>query len=382
MKVASVCAILFGVIGLNDGTSAQIPEGYEVVVLANDLGIHSRPEINNRSEVVWSSAFPPDVADVWLYSDGVIRKIRDDGGYDVHPSINNNSVVTWIRCESYFNSGCDLIIWEGGEMTTVETPHLVHQSPKINDANQIVWVHDFSGTFDDVEVFLTEQGETLQITDDDLSNQGPRGNSAGDIAWVQFDFSVGPWVSQIMLHHEGTTTQLTEGDVRRSPVDINDHVQVIWYEEGAGVVLWDAGILTVISSDGSNPCINNDGDVLFAKWNDQTQQRETWGRLDGVFFALPDFGYSNASGSINDQREVAWRGLDTVTGDTAILVMRRLASMGDFDGDSHVDMRDARAMQLCVAKSNAQPGGGLLGDCGPRGVAGGQEARESGGLGG
>ncbi len=34
--------------------SDQIPEGCEVVVLANDLGIHSRPEINNRSEVVWS----------------------------------------------------------------------------------------------------------------------------------------------------------------------------------------------------------------------------------------------------------------------------------------------------------------------------------------
>ncbi len=46
MKVTSVCAILFVVIGLNDRVSAQVPDGYEVVVLANDLGIHSRPEIN------------------------------------------------------------------------------------------------------------------------------------------------------------------------------------------------------------------------------------------------------------------------------------------------------------------------------------------------
>ncbi len=38
MKVTSVCATLFVVIGLNDRASAQVPEGYEVVVLANDLG--------------------------------------------------------------------------------------------------------------------------------------------------------------------------------------------------------------------------------------------------------------------------------------------------------------------------------------------------------
>ncbi len=364
MKVTSVCAILFGVIGLNDRASAQVPEGYEVVVLANDLGIHSRPEINDRSEVVWSSSFPPPVdrSDAWLYSDGVIRKISDDGGYDINPSINNNSVITWRRCESYFNSGCNLIKWEDGEMAIIATPYLVQQSPKINDANQIVWLHDFSGTADDVELFVTEQGETLQITDDELSNQWPRINSSGDIVWTQFDFSVPLFTTSFMLYSDGVTTQLADDRTHPGNGDINDAGQMTWGSNN-GIELWDNGKITVIADGGGSPKINELQHISFARHNEAADRNEVWLHKNDTLYLLSDAQHSAVATAINDLDEVAWRAFVNDSGDTSILMLQEIATAGDFDGNGVIDLRDLRAMQVCFTGSDGAPPGGLLGAC-------------------
>ncbi|MCH8966669.1 MAG: hypothetical protein IID43_03245, partial [Planctomycetes bacterium] len=80
---------------------AQVPEGYEVVVLANDLGVHQRPGINNRSEVVWSSSFCP-TANIYLYSEGRIRQISDGTMNDHWPDLNNVGMLAWQRGDDCF----------------------------------------------------------------------------------------------------------------------------------------------------------------------------------------------------------------------------------------------------------------------------------------
>ena len=325
--------------------SAQIPEGYEVVTLANDLGIHSRPEINNRSEVVWSSAFPPNAADVWLYSGGTIRRISDPESYDIRPSINNFSAVAWMRCESFFAEECQLAVYEKDQATVVETPFSLDPILNVNDLYQIIWVHDFSETFDNVALFRTNLGDgsTVQLTTSELSNQSPRLNSNGDFVWNRFDFSVSPVVVWVMMSIDGQQFEITDGTGFPEGVGINDSAQIVFRQfDGTQDVIrvWETGVVTTIGP-GTQPRISNTGHLTFGRWDEATQIRYQVVRRNGVFRQLPSpLGWWSAKGDINDIGEVVWREIDPVIGDTRIMMLRRIAYPGDFDGDCHISISD------------------------------------------
>ncbi len=357
--VKPVIAFLFAT-GLAE-VRAQIPEGFEVVQLANDLGIHSRPEINDRSEVVWSSSFPPDASDVWLYRDGVIRKISVPESYDINPSNNNLSAVSWRRCESYFAQDCQLIVHEDDLATHVETPHSVDQMPVINDANQIIWVHDFSGTFDNVALFLTNatEGDTVQLTTSEFSNQVPRLNSDADFAWNRIDFSVSPWVSWVMVSIDGQQIEITDGTGQPQWVDLNDSAAVVFRQRVGNldmVRMWEAGSITTISQ-GGNPRINKHGDTSFGRWDDAAQIRYQTLSKDGVLYQLPStLGWWSASNDINNIGEIAWREIDPVIGNTRIMLLQRIAYSGDFDGDCRISTEDVAVFFDCFTGPVGPPG--------------------------
>lgn len=360
-----VVAALGGLVALN--AVAQVPDGYEVVVLANDLGIHSRPDINNRGDVVWSSAFPPNEADVWLFSGGIIQKISELDSYDIRPAINNNGVVAWRRCESFDGEACELVTWEDGVVTHIPTPVTIDQTPAINDAGHIVFVHDFSESFAHVELFLYDGQTVEQITDNGFSNQGPRINSQGDIAWTRYDFSVSPWVSAIMANLKGESVQLTDGKGEPQSADVNDAGDVVWSCafgcELLGIILWDGEKVTVITEDGRVPYINNLSDIAFTRFDAPTDHWATWLYKDGEFFQLSDLRFSGGAHALNDHAEVAWRSFINDFGDSAISLMRRIGPKGDFDNDCHIDFRDARAFQLCFGVDSGRGSTGLLGGC-------------------
>lgn len=347
-------------------SAAQAPDGMEVVVLANDLGIHSRSDINDRGEVVWSSSFPFDESDVWLFSEGIIRKISEPDSYDVNPAINNNGVVAWMRCESYFAKACELVTWEDGVITHVPTPVTIDQTPDINDAGHIVFAHDFSETFDDVELFLYDGQTVEQITDNGYANQVPRINSQGDIAWIRYDFGQSPWVSVAVARLAGKTIELTDGSGSPQGIDINDSVQIV-FRQSNGVEyvlrLWEKGKITTVGP-GSNPSINTGGDMYYDRWSDAKQMLEPILLLGEKAYLLPSpTGWGSASGAINDMGEVAWREFDDVVGDTQIVFLRRIASKGDFNGDCHADWYDFRVFQTCFTGPDDGPPGGFLADC-------------------
>ncbi len=64
--------------GLASSADGQVPEGFEVVRLTNEQMIHSRPSINNASEVVWSASNPPNISNIFEFADGWIRQVTDD----------------------------------------------------------------------------------------------------------------------------------------------------------------------------------------------------------------------------------------------------------------------------------------------------------------
>ncbi len=367
MRITSPGIILMVVAASAGGAWGQIPEGYEVVVLANDLGIHSRPEINNRSEVVWSSAFPPDVADVWLYSDGVIRKISDDGGYDIHPTMNDEGLVPWLRCESYFDTECVLAVYEDGQVSTVPTPFSVNPTVCVNNTGMMVWEHDFSGTADHVELFVTD-GDTTQITNNGLSNQSARVNLNGDIVWIEYNFWVPPWRSKVMLWRagEGLPIELTDGTGNPQGTGLNDSTQVVFrqYDGSEHMIrMWENGVVTTISP-GTMPRISNRGDITFGRWDESTQIRYQVLFTDGTFYQLPStIGWWSAKGDLNDLGELAWREIDPIIGDTRIMMLRKVGAVGDFNRDCSVDSFDFAQFQRCFTGANSGPPGGLLGDC-------------------
>lgn len=359
----TVPALLAVLLTCTTPSAGQVPEGMEVLVLAKDLGIHSRPDMNDQSEVVWSSSFPIEESDVWLFSGGIVQKISEPGSYDINPAINNNGVVAWMRCESWFAEACEVVTWENGVITHIPTPVTVDGSLDINDAGHIVFSHDFSESFAHVELFLYDGQTVEQITDNGLSNQSPRTNDAGAIAWVKADFSVSPWQSHIMLRSGESIVQLTQEEAQRGPVDLNDVEQVVWYEPGQEIVLWQAGETKVLTDDGRNARINNSGDVIFMRWNDATVRWDTWLHLDGEFLLVSDGVGSSAGGAINDTQNASWREIVNDFGDTGILILRRIGPKGDFDHDCHVDWFDFMIFQRCFAQDTQTPTGEPLAVC-------------------
>ena len=152
---------------------AQIPEGYEVVRLTNDLGIHVRANINNRSEVVWSSSFPPTVSDVWLFSRGRRYRITSEGTYDIRPDINDAGEIAWMRGPNW-TPPFSVILQSLGSITNVSFESPAESSLALNSQPLIVWPTDFSNDFSRVELFVFANGGVTQLTANGLSNAEPR----------------------------------------------------------------------------------------------------------------------------------------------------------------------------------------------------------------
>lgn len=123
---------------------AQIPDGFEVVRLTG-FGLYSRPDINNRSEVIWSYSEPPSVSDVYLFSGGIIRKLTDDTYYDIAPRINDNGNYAYLIAEDYF-SVVDVAWNIGGQLTIYDANNAPNAHPDINNSGQIVWEDKFTET--------------------------------------------------------------------------------------------------------------------------------------------------------------------------------------------------------------------------------------------
>lgn len=346
--VASCCL-------LASAALAQVPDGYEVVVLSSQSGFYQRPEINNRSHVVWSRSTPP-ISNVYVYTGGDLRRLTTNDRNDHWPGMNNTGAFVW-KSALVNSPPYDLGMYQNGSISTMPGAWNVFSIPEINDDGTIVWSHDVTGDGLNVQIFRSVAGAVEQISNEPFTNQTPRINIQGDIVWVRYDFNVSPWRSTVMLYHDGETIELTDGSAQPQLADINDVGQVAWGEvDGAShaVRLWTRGEAVTLT-EGLNPRMNNWGEVSFGRWNFDLDKWDTWLYRQGEFFRLPDFGFSSSGGDINDRGEVAWPGL-VGSSTRAILMLRRVAQVGDFDDDCRVGLLDFGCIQRCF--TGTEPGAG------------------------
>jgi hypothetical protein len=132
---------------------AQIPEGFEMVRLTGSA-LHSRPDINNRSEIMWSESYPPLVSDIYLFSRGIVQKLTDDSYYDVAARINDHGDYAYLIARDYF--GNSDIAWHlGGKFTIHDSFNSPNAHPDINNSGQVVWDETFTSDASDQRVFFS-----------------------------------------------------------------------------------------------------------------------------------------------------------------------------------------------------------------------------------
>lgn len=359
--VGAMCVVS----GLASSAGGQVPEGFEVVTLANDLGFHSRASVNERSEVVWSSSFPPDVSTVFMFSDGIIRRIIDEDWYDINPAINTEGMMAWMRGPDW-NPPFDVMTYKDGIISAIPDAPPTFEPPAINASGHVVGSDASTGNPRQMELFFYDGDTVQQITHNGLSNQLPTMNDVDQIVWIRIDFEASPRTEVIMLYSDGNITQVTdETDTSVSP-HLNDLGVVTWrHRDGneSEVRTWEGGVTTTVFEDGAAPKINNNGDITFMRWHEGDQHWDIWLYKNDKFHSLPDAGFGAWGPRINDRGEVCWNIWQNDFGDTGVFFMRRIAPKADSDHDCHVDFADFQAFQLCFTGADAGPPGGLLGDC-------------------
>ncbi len=341
------------------------PPGYEVVRLTapNDLAIHSRPDINDRSDVIWSASFPPDVSNIRIFRDGRFYQVTDDEAYEVNPTLSNSGDFVFIR--SLFAGDAGDIVFLQGTQEIVLDANEGDCTPVVGNNSRVVFSDDFSGNFTHVELFFYDGRSTNQITSNGLSNAVVRINSDGVLVWVRYDFLTSPWTSTIMHRTpDGEITELTDESTQTQSPDINDCEQIVWCDSQPGVHLWDDGrVIQLTDQDERAPRINNSGELMYIRWDEQAELWRIIVRFGDAEYVLSSDIYTFGAGAINNRGEITWRGLHDTLGWTSLYMMRKISPKGDANGDCKIDFLDYAMMQHCFTGSSNGPTGGFLADC-------------------
>ncbi len=341
------------------------PPGYEVVRLTapNDFAIHSFADINDRSDVIWSASFPPDISNIHIFRDGRFYQLTGNEAYDVRPTMNNNGDYTFLRGQ-FATDDDDIVLVLGGEEIIIDADD-AGSAPVVGENGQVVFSDDFSDNFTHVELFLYDGRTTTQITDNGLSNQTARLNNIGDLVWSAKDTTQSPWSADIMYRgFRGVTQSLTTTLNARSAPDINDCREIVWYESGIGVMLWKDGVAAPLTSQNERaPRINDSGELVYLRWDNQAELWRVVVRFVDTEHILGDEIYTFGVGHMNNRGEVAWLGLHDTLGWTALFMMRRTAPKGDANGDCRIDFLDFAMLQHCFTGPDNGPSVGFLADC-------------------
>ncbi len=363
--VRLVFALLIGVVGGSAGAGEfpvveGPPPGFEVVRLTNvGSGVGSSiPDINDCGEVTWAHFTPPFESSVYVYRDGVVTRVTDGTLYEDGSTLDNEGRMAWRRgptrptANDLYIADWDAVVFTG------PTPL---SWPRDNDVGQLVWDTTLKDNSNVCEIFefTRATGAWRQVSFEGLSSQGAQINNAGVIVWAAFDFNVSPWQSRILMDDHGVTTSLTPGIGQRQSPDINDDGVVVWMDS-EGVHIMESGETRLLFSEGRLPRINNQGHVYFSFEDAVTISPDAHVFMNGVFYKLPDEGLRSSRCTINNLGEIAWLIFANDGSFSDVILLRRAGSLFDFDGDCRIDLRDLRAMQICV---NRDPAGMLLADC-------------------
>jgi hypothetical protein len=336
-----------------------LPRGYEIVQVTSNSRREFLPRMNNHGQVVFT-AWPGgsrETQEIFLYDSrtGELTQLTNDNVQDIWPDINDEGTIVWSRGLGPWDPLNDVFTHEimmrtpDGVVTRL-TDNAEHEiQPSINSFGNVVWHRDgdwvCGGSVKDIYMF---DGETVfPITNngwaEQVENQAPEINDLGQIVWTEYDFCNPPppyWFeSRIMMYSDGVTQEISTGQFQPQLPVINNDGTVAWGARDAGTYVIDLlenGEVRRLGS-GTNPKINNSGDLYFLRWHETTSTWQSWLRRNEVYLQITNDPFWNTDGDINDLGEVTWQSGDVPTSD--IRVMRRMP-LGDLNCDGDVDAFD------------------------------------------
>ncbi len=330
-----------------------LPEGFEIVEIDawnRSIGV---PSINNCGEVAFDKQLGKRFAskEMYLYDNGRLTRLTNDDVSDRSSHINDAGVIVWIR-KNVNGLDTQFVRYEDGELIVIDENSSGVRQGAINNHGHIAWgVDRLVRCPYRVDMMLWDGESIRQISDDqNLINQSPDINDHLDVVWGRADFCVNPWDGDILLWSDDAITILPSDFTQVQVAEINNPGQVVW-NSPAGIESWEAGETELLIEGGSNPYLNNRGDIFFLRWHDESQTWDAWLYLtsDGepTLYRLSDEDPWNVDGDINDWGEVAWHWVSLESGESGARLLRRIRT-GDSEFDDDIDQIDYATFANCM----------------------------------
>jgi len=325
---------------------AELPPGFELQSIYDNVGTLYTPNMNECGEVVFS--FAPDIGgwggvEVFLYDNGRLSQVTHNSISDIFPDINDTGTIAWTVGYDGFDAG-EVVM---GVASPVALG--LGAFPSMNNLGHVGWDrHLASGCFGtDSDIYYFD-GEGVARIATGLSNQDPAMNDLDTLVWTRFDFCAGfsNWTSRIMLYSNGQTQELSTTSPQVGGPTINNAGQIAW---GAGhrLEFWENGLTVGLTDWGDAPALNDHGDIYFIRWHQDSRTWQSWFYSGGVFLQLTDDPFWNVDGDLNEAGEAVWGTADIDAGRRGIRLMRRIRT-GDIDLDGDVDALDHAEMPDCL----------------------------------
>ncbi|GMU38645.1 MAG: hypothetical protein AMXMBFR22_28360 [Phycisphaerae bacterium] len=332
---------------------AQVPDGFELLQITSDAHYDSTARLNECGQLVFAKRIGHSWADteVILYDNGVLSRITVNDDRDVLPDINNNGVMTW--CRGIEGAGAtQIIVYEDGVETLVAENPVAATGPTINNQEHLGWTEWWgTGCEDsDADIALRRNHRVRMVSDGTNTNQAAALNNVGMCTWTDYDFCPEPWESRVWYYDNGVARVISQDWMHQPQVPtINDSGTIVWMatdiSEGE-LWIWRDGVTERLTDWGSNPRINNRGDIVMRRSYEGLRGPHVWLYRDGEFLQITDGPNKHWVPDINDHGEIVLR-MDYTAQSTDILFMRRIRT-GEFDFDGDFDLVDHREWTACL----------------------------------
>lgn len=329
----------------------ELPPGFEIVDFHVSDDYTQSPNLNNCGQIAYGKRFGSSWAqsEIFLYENGRITRITENGGPDVLPDINDHGQMVWLR--GMGEVGVEQVIFFEGGWETILDDHakgVVH--PSINNLGHVAWTRIRSRSCPLKAWVYLYADETIRRISRPLSyiDQACDMNDSLWITWMHTDFcESNPWAGTIQLYRNGEVFDLSSSQTQVQGPQINNSGRVVWDANG-DLEMWQNGQTEVLlKGHVAVPNIGDSGVIYFARWDVELRRWSAWAYWPAEddeprFYRLSDDPFWVARGAVNAWGEIAWVYYrDELNGDWGggIRYLRRIRT-GDVDFDGDVGLFD------------------------------------------
>lgn len=249
-----------------------------------------------------------------------VIRLTDNDRYDGAARLNAQGDVVWVGRDGAPDWDGEVFLYERSTGTTIQlTDNIFNERmAMINDSGDVIWlINEPWNTNDGVFLYERSTGTTYQITDN--SANWAFVNNSGDIVWSAM---VAAPNSEIFLYDRSinTTIQLTNNALPDKQPNINNNGDVIWHRYDG----MDDEIFLYIRSSGTtiqltdnlyddrNARISDTGDVVWYCYDGTDDEIFLYDRSTGTTIQLTNNAFDDTAPDINDNGDVVWQGFNVI----------------------------------------------------------------------